>query len=373
MTPFPAVSPDDDAPPRSRPQTRLVRLDHVIAVIPYHLGFTPHRSLVVLAVCGTTLVATARIDLTAVDSPDHGVENLLVTLTDRTVDLVDQQGRLALVVIGYEDEPGDAVPAVIESGRRAEWRGTPVMCAAVVRGDLWWDLRDPLCPDEGRRLPAPADVPAVADFVIRGIAPLDSRDQLVAMLEPDTSAEVAALLPAASFLPDPGRSSTGARAGVRRVRLRQAGAWGRLLAPERIAEPIDPALAAPDIADALISLRDVPFRDALIAWLAPGALAQREADGRIIAMLRANVPSMGGIGDEFAPVQARLAQLARVAPRDQVAPVLTVLSVCAWQARHGAMASIAIERALAYEPEYRLAVLMAQLLRHGVRPDHRSA
>lgn len=344
--------------------------------------------------CGTTLVATARIDLPGADTQDTAIDALLSILRARTADLVADHGPLALVIVGYEDERGDAGPAVFEAGRRADARGTPVMCAAVVHDGLWWDLRDPLCPDDGWVLPARADVPAAADFVGRGIAPLDSREQLVAMIEPMPCPPVAGLLPAASFLPDPGGSATAARADLRRVRLRQAGAWGRLLAPDRLAEPIDPAAAAADIADALSSLRDVPFRDALIAWLAPGALGRHEADRRIIAMLRAAGPvgwepaawgpAAGSAGwdraagsadgcAEFAPLRARLTLLARVAPSDQAAPILTVLAVVAWQAREGAMASIAVERALAYEPDYRLGMLLAQVLRCGVRPDYQTA
>jgi len=59
--------------------------------------------------------------------------------------------------------------------------------------------------------------------------------------------------------------------------------------------------------------------------------------------------------------------LRRSAPELMVAPA-TLLSFAAWRAGEGALASIALSRALAADPEYEMARLMARALAGGLSP-----
>jgi hypothetical protein len=57
----------------------------------------------------------------------------------------------------------------------------------------------------------------------------------------------------------------------------------------------------------------------------------------------------------------------RANPLDS-APVATVLAFAAWQAGHGTLANIAVDRALACNPDYRLAVYLSSALTHSLNP-----
>jgi hypothetical protein len=50
------------------------------------------------------------------------------------------------------------------------------------------------------------------------------------------------------------------------------------------------------------------------------------------------------------------------------APAATLLAFAAWRAGEGAVASIALARALRTEPDYRMALLLNHALRHGLSP-----
>jgi hypothetical protein len=50
--------------------------------------------------------------------------------------------------------------------------------------------------------------------------------------------------------------------------------------------------------------------------------------------------------------------------------VLTVLASYAWFHGDGALASVALDRALAIDPAYRLALLLEQMVSLAIRPQH---
>jgi Domain of unknown function (DUF4192) len=61
--------------------------------------------------------------------------------------------------------------------------------------------------------------------------------------------------------------------------------------------------------------------------------------------------------------------LLRRLPADLAAAPAALLAFTAWQGGDGAMASIAIERALAADPEYSMALLIADALHAGLPPS----
>ncbi|OKI45723.1 hypothetical protein A6A27_37930 [Micromonospora sp. CB01531] len=58
----------------------------------------------------------------------------------------------------------------------------------------------------------------------------------------------------------------------------------------------------------------------------------------------------------------------RATPAYAAAPA-TLLALTAWQQGQGALASVALNRALAADPHYRLARLIDHALRHGIPPN----
>lgn len=61
-------------------------------------------------------------------------------------------------------------------------------------------------------------------------------------------------------------------------------------------------------------------------------------------------------------------ELLRRADPVNAAPVATVLAFAAWQAGHGTLANIAVDRALACSPGYRLARYLSSALLHAMNP-----
>jgi Domain of unknown function (DUF4192) len=108
------------------------------------------------------------------------------------------------------------------------------------------------------------------------------------------------------------------------------------------AEPITSAESA------LLALSDVGVRDALLVRFAHEQGSCRSCWSHSIAAL---------------------VEMVRAGPAGHVAPSATVLALVAWLSGDGALGSVALERALADDPDYRLARLVGQLIGSGVAPQ----
>ncbi|QNN50734.1 DUF4192 family protein [Phycicoccus endophyticus] len=224
-----------------------------------------------------------------------------------------------------------------------------------------------LLPRGGPSPPPAESVPAVAELVGLGLAPLPDRAAVGRLLEAeDGAAGVGRSLGALGE--DPARRR---REGVL--------AWARLL--EQPGE--EPAGPPPDelVVPAVAALRDIPLRDALIGWLAPGVVPRSRLEPVVLALLERRLPRRAGLGtwrpggvdpDERPAVLERLLAVCRRVPDErptEAAAVCTTAAHLAWQAGDGAVARSALERALRVEPGYRLAQLLARLIALGLRPD----
>jgi hypothetical protein len=116
------------------------------------------------------------------------------------------------------------------------------------------------------------------------------------------------------------------------------------------------------VARALVGLRDVLWRDAVLAALCPGWLADDAVGAGCAGVARAAVEGL-----DPGSVLERLGAFVRLTPRVEAAPGLTVLAQAAWARGEGAIASVALEEALAVDPCYRLAQLLDRLVAAGVR------
>ncbi len=373
----------------------------IIAILPYHLGYRPSDSLVLVLLDGPRVVLVARVDL----PPDH-VDPALVV--DELMPPVLREQPDRAVIVGFETRPGHAEPTSTAMRDALLDAGIGDLERLVVRGGRWWclDGNGCGCRPEGEPVPSDDRVPAVSDYVVLGRLPAPSRASLADRLryaeDPVQDARCAALiheLESVRRAPRP----------LHRRRRRMLEAWGRILGP---GGPLEE-----DWAWAVVGLLDITVRDLLIAWLCPGTLdpavfpvaLRRVADACLPAPVRPPVErgrsgqpgvalaevdagaarrtgSVQGEGDEHdelaelrdlagldgsvaaGELVERLAAVCRRSPPEISPGPLTVLGHVAWWQGDGAMARTAVDAALAVDAGYRLAVLLATMVDVAARP-----
>ena len=216
-------------------------------------------------------------------------------------------------------------------------------------------------------MPEPADVPGViSEFVGQGVSPHPDRESLARQVEPGPqAAAVSRVLRSRQRA----RSRAGNCPAVPRADL--FAAWPRILDPE--ASPI----SAEDAALAAMSLLDIEIRDAMVAWLCPGTLGLEELHEDIQKLflgLESILPvediDLASTGAQNA-IQDRLIRLCAMLPDDLAAPALSILASFVWWRGDGALARVALARALRCDPEYRLALLLQQMVDLAIRPQAR--
>ncbi len=312
---------------------RLSGPGEILAVLPSLCGFPPQESLVLLSLRGPRkrLGLTARVDLP--EPPDE--DGLAGLCADRM--LADGASCVVVVVLSELARRSSLVVAVRDA--LAE-RGVEVLEALHVRDGRWtsYACQGACCPAQGT--PVPTAPPALgllqAEQVVTGRAVLPSRDDLVRSLAPPTLLAAAA---AERRLEQAAQTWLRSRAehgvvAARRSTLDHARALLDRVAAGASVGPVDAAALT-------VGLADVQARDAVATLI----LTREE---------------------ELLSV---LVQVARqvVAPDD--APVCTLLAWTAYARGEGALANVALDRALAGCPDYSLAVLLRCALDGGVHPD----
>ena len=345
----------------------------LVKVMPYQLGYHPKDSLALIGLRGRHVGVVQRLDLLSQPEP-------LGKAVELMVDNLAHDGCGAGVVVLYESRPGQGRRAGAELAKRLRENGVEVVEHLVVRdGRVYFpECRDSCHPAAGLPLPDDSDVPAVAHRPALGANPL----------------------PAGLGWPSGSRSrwADGRRVtsaadrldrlvAPRALRSRAFADWARLLDitnPGFAGAPTSAAAAA----RMAVSLLDVHLRDLLTAWLCPGTLGASAFDPERLALARAYLPGFdSGLGDDrgecrsadpavddAAAIEAsavmvdRPCWLAGIARR--LAPgVLTVLASYAWFLGDGALAAVALDRALTIDPAYRLAQLVERMVSLAIRPQ----
>ena len=144
--------------------------------------------------------------------------------------------------------------------------------------------------------------------------------------------------------------------------------WPRILDPEtKIITAHDAALAA-------MSLLDTEIRDAMISWLCPGMLNVNEFGPEVQELFCGLEPAWG---EEHCDLEALVAQnaaqdalihLSAMLPDHVAAPALSVLASFVWWRGDGALARVALDRALRCDADYRLVSLLQQMIDLAIRP-----
>jgi hypothetical protein len=287
---------------RSRPE--------MLGSLPYLLGHHPADDLVAVFLDTDRIIAAAsRLDLSA--PPVLAVQQWAQAAT--------QMSAAAVILVGYgssKKQDGGRVSAVADAlGAHA-----PVRDVLLVADGQYFCLRCP-CPAAAGVPFDPTTTAVAARATLAGRVALASRDELLALADPDP-AEQAAVDAELAQLP---------------VETDEPGAVVRYLMD--LAEQ-GQRLTAAEVARLVHLLTDVVVRDA--AWQATrDVMWQRDL----------------------------WLDVTRRTPPEFVAAPASLAAWCAWQRGEHVLAAAAVRRALAARPGYLLARLIAQALHAGI-PAH---
>jgi hypothetical protein len=302
--------------------------------VPYLLGFGPEHSLVAVAVTPPAgrVTLTLRYDLP--DPPDRQQTR---QLTAHLAGMLRRQAGAA-VLIGYG--PGPLVTPVADAAREQLARERLALkdVLRVHEGRYWSYLcPDPACcPAEGVPF-SPAATPAAQLLAASGWPAPADRQALAATLAPVTGSLEVAMREATRWAEREAARLTGI-GGQRAWHARGLNAVQEAIRAYRSGGSLT---TAGQFARLAVALTQLPVRDDAWARMDPG---HRTAH------------------------RCLWADLTRGAQRGYVAAPASLLAFTCWQDGDGAMANIALDRALADTPGYSMASLLREALDAGLPP-----
>jgi Domain of unknown function (DUF4192) len=307
----------------------------LLAVIPYHFGFHPSESLVLLAVSGERrrLGIGMRVDL---PPPEHAA-----AVADQVTSAARVNGVRHMVVVAYTAEQQTAQPLVEEVLDRLHAEGIDVVEALRADGERWFSYHchRACCPAEG----TPYDLschPLATEAVLQGAVALPDRSALerrVAAEVGGAAEEMAAAftraeVDLAELLEEKGASAAGVRADLV---ARMTGVVRDYVAVPRI-------LGSAEAAELAVWATFIPVRDA--AWtLMSYTKASRHRSLWEQVLRRVRSP--------YEPAVACL------------------MAFAAWLEGNGALALCALDRARAADPDYSMASLIEEVVSSAVPPS----
>jgi hypothetical protein len=310
----------------------------LLAAVPFLLGFHPTESLVVIALRDKKIIFAARGDLPAATAPAGEV----AAAGDYVAAVVAQQGGTAATVIGY-GEPGrvDRVfPAVREALAAC---GVHLLEALRVESGRYWSFlctNPRCCPPAGTPYDtSTSEVTAAATYAGQVILP-------------DREAVARQVAPVGSLARESMRQAT-TRAEARLVDLLDAAGTGDVLGGRAVRQA---GAAAVREAFARQAGRD-RLTDDEVGWL---------------TLLLAHVPVRDYAWERITDADWQIelwADVVRRAEPDLVPAPASLLAFAAWRIGHGALANVALDRALAEDPAYSMALLLREALHRGIPPE----
>lgn len=385
MDPRPA--PDDHARPASTPDEVVVRARSaadVVAAVPYLLGFVPTSSLVLISLRGPRL----RVGLvTRSDLPDRPADATAV-VSDAVQHLLRDGPRQALALV-YDGAPwrrvGQPHRALVDEVRdRLAAAGAGLREALYVTADRFWSYtcsRRSCCPPEGSPVDTAAGSEVAAAYVLQGRSPLATRDDLRALVEPLGGPRPAAVARLAATT-GPGAAGSGASASAPPSAVGPSVVRAGLIELDDVVRRYvagGDRVCDVEAARLLVLLRDVAARDVvLLRWTrwadAMSRAPQEQADrmGELLARLAGPGDGLAAAARSHdsatAAVERFLLDLCTLASGRLALSPLVLVAAQAWAAGDGALAGVAIDRALAIDPRHRMSVLVDALLRSGLAP-----
>jgi hypothetical protein len=304
----------------------------LIAAVPHLLGFTPHDSLVVVGVTPPSgrVQLAMRYDLPGSDEA--------AAIAEHTVGMLSRRHVPVAAVLGYG--PGPLVTPAADAFRQAASRAC-VKLQDVLRvhdGRYWSYLcHDPsCCPPEGVPFDTAAH-PAAKALAAAGLPALPARADLAATIAPLTGSAAAAM----------------ARATRRAEQL----------ASRRITSGGQRALDEQGLS---------AVRDAITAYRDGGSVSL--ARHAWLALVLTSLPVRDDAWARMDPAHRAAHQrlwtdvTSRAQPGYAAAPA-SLLAFTAWQCGNGALANVALDRALDDIPGYSMAGLLRGAVDAGLPPS----
>ncbi|KUL34633.1 DUF4192 domain-containing protein [Actinoplanes awajinensis] len=312
------------------------RPDELIAIVPYLLGYHPSDSLAVVGLAGKRVEFAVCHNL---PPPDWTVEEARASAASVAA-AIARQGAKDLVVIGY-GRPAPVMAALAQCGEALNQKNLSVLDAIGVYEGRWRSLvcaDDQCCPPEGRPC-LPADSVIAAEATFRGQVALPSREELIAQVAAVDGAERAEM----------GRATERAR--------------------HRFTDLMADDLSAARLGQLVKQNGQAALRAAEKTYRNGGTLSPDETAWLSVLLVERSVQdyALNRTDPHEWRIRLWIDVLRRVDPA-YVAPPACLLGITAWQAGRGALARVAVDRALAEEPQHRLAGLLHQVLAHGLPP-----
>jgi hypothetical protein len=312
-------------------------------VVPHLLGFHPQLSFVVIGASGSR----RRVELGfRYDLPDPPDAVLAAEIAGHAVAVVAERGATTVIGIGYG--PGHLVTPVADAfAVAAQERGLELRELLRVDGGRYWSYlctEVACCPAEGTAFDYESH-PAAAAMTVAGLAAYPDRNARAAALAPLTGEAARSMARAIE------RASARAQSLVDAARRRGRGdPLGLVIEEGRRA--VRHAIRTYRVG------REITDQDAL-AWMVVSLVNLAVRDDAWARM----VP-------EHRAAHLRLwADVVRRVSGPWLPAPASLLAFTAWQSGDGTLANIALDRALAADPDYSMARLLREILAAGVPPS----
>jgi Domain of unknown function (DUF4192) len=306
---------------------RLQSPADVVCAIPYLIGFHPADSIVVLACDGARGAYAVRLDLTASEA-----------LLEHIAGLIAGRGPEAVILAGY-GTADQVTPMISHVRHRLHDHGVRVHEALRVSADRFWSYLctdTACCPPEGTRVDVTAS-PVAAAAIAGGMVALPDRRELSRLVAPSGGDAMRQATRRAEH-----RLATWAGSGASEVPARMVGEGVPL-----VRRLLDDARAGA-----------APPGDDEVAWLSVLLTSLRVRDE---AWIRLREPDLETFMSFWRHVLTRVTEPYTAAPA-------CLLAFTAWRAGEGALANVALDRALATDPSYSMARLLQELFISGLPP-----
>jgi uncharacterized protein DUF4192 len=333
-------------PPDARTPQQRVRIGSpltLLAVVPGLLGFEPANSIVVIGTGqpGAEVQLTLRYDL-----PDLAAPRRAAAIAEGVMSILTMQCITTAAAVGYG---ADGVVSPVAAALRSRAAEAGITLTEVLRAEdsRYWSYvcsNPRCCPTDGTPFDV-ADHPVARAFAASGRRVLASRQEL-----------------AATIAPVGGDQATAMRLATRKAERQVAARVGRMTpVSHRIARRrLVAAVGQPMTADAIGRYRaGDTIGPESAAWL---TIALRE--------LRVRDDAWARMLPEYNAAHTRLwTDLTRLAQPGYVAAPASLLAFVAWQAGDGALANLALDRALADNGRYSMARLLRRAIDSGAPPS----
>jgi hypothetical protein len=326
----------------ARRQIRIASPENMIRLVPILLGFHPEASVVILGVKPPrgTIKVCLRYSLDGLTAPDvaaHNVGQAIKVLTSQSCSLA--------VAVGYGPDARIA-PFIELLQEQAGNHDVHLPELLRVEDNRYWSYictNPACCPPEGTPFD-PAPDPEPSELLTAGV--LANREALAGLVAPLKGAAGQSMLRAtrtaeaqAAELVEQARAS--ADHSTSHYPIAPTGIMAIQQAITRYRNEENP-VSHDEAAWLLVSLRDM--------WVRDDAWSRMEGDHR----------------------QAHLRlwlDLTRLARPGYVAAPASLLAFVAWQSGNGALANVALDRALTDDPDYKMARIMRRTIDCGLDPS----